>query len=296
MGIDLERHLDIRHPEQFKTYALLGTLIVVYRYAEALGHHMVIFDMTTGGPHVSHKHDGFHFDYETGAMFNPVNQANVISDMLRVGRAMNERLHAFRLGFHFDFFNNKAAIDTVRTFDDFQRIDGRSPAEFRSLRGHRLSSMHLGVRYEFESADYRASTRPGGASGAGTKARRAIRVSATCGAGASATGRSASSGSAPASSPPRRSGISMRSTATRRPWSAPAPWGPARCAESPASGYPAPARNRGWTRTVQAPLRQLSKRPRNSRLLKRRQIRLLLTRISAPVCPFMRNAGSAASP
>jgi len=155
LGIDLENHLQIRNPDQFKFYALLGTLIVIYRYAEALGRHIVIQDMTTGRPHKSHKHGmDLDFDYQP-EWYNPVNQVNICSDMLRVGRAMSDRLDAFRLGFYFTHFGNQTVIDTVRTFDDFQRTFGRSPGEFRRLRGRRLSSMHLGIRYKFESADYK---------------------------------------------------------------------------------------------------------------------------------------------
>src|SRR6185369_9221495 len=37
---------------------------------------------------------------------------------------------------------------------DFQDTFGRSAGEFRKKRGRQLTSMHLGVRYKFASADY----------------------------------------------------------------------------------------------------------------------------------------------
>lgn len=153
LGIDLESHLDILHPDQFTAYALIAPLVVAWRYAEAVGRHIVIFDMTTAG-HKSHK-SGMDLDFDYAPdPHNPVNQAKVACDMLRIGRALGNQVHAFRLGFYFARFDNQAVFDTVRTFDEFQDTFGRSAAEFRKKRGRQLTSMHLGVRYKFVSADY----------------------------------------------------------------------------------------------------------------------------------------------
>jgi hypothetical protein len=142
LRIDLQRHLDFRHPGQLEYYALLGALIVAYRYAEALGQHVVIFDMNTGG-HKSHLvGTELDFDYQPEP-HDPVNQVNVISDLLRVREAMRPEMNAFRLGFYFDRFDDTEALE-VRTFADFQRTYGSG----------RHSSMHLGVRYKFQSQDY----------------------------------------------------------------------------------------------------------------------------------------------
>ncbi len=115
---------------------------------------------TSAGGHVSHQY-GTDLDFEYGpGEFDPVNQANVISDLLRVREAMDAETKAFRLGFYFAFFNDPVAISDVRTFDDYQRRYGRNRREYERTWGRRLSSMHLGVRYNFESKDYAGDKTP----------------------------------------------------------------------------------------------------------------------------------------
>jgi len=147
LGIDLENHLEFRNKNQLKFYALLGTLVVIYRYAEALGQHMRIFDMSTGG-HKSHLvGTELDFDYAPDA-HDPVNQINVASDMLRVREAVESEMDAFRIGIYFDHFENT----DVRTFEEYRATYGRN----------RNKSMHLGVRYKFQSADYQGERPPAG--------------------------------------------------------------------------------------------------------------------------------------
>src|SRR5262249_52231329 len=95
LGIDLEHHLEFSQPKQLRRYALLGCLIVAYRYAEALGQRIIIFDMNTGG-HKSHLvGTELDFDYAPDP-HDPVNQVNVISDLLRVRELMESEVDAFR--------------------------------------------------------------------------------------------------------------------------------------------------------------------------------------------------------
>src|SRR5262245_60955281 len=130
VGIDLEGHLDFRHPKQLKFYSQLGALLVVYRYADALGQRMTIFDIFARGTHESHIY-GTDLDFDYGPdPHDPVNQANVISDLLRVKDAMVSQMTAFRLGFYFDKFENTE----VKTFDAFKATYGNNTNK----------SMHLG--------------------------------------------------------------------------------------------------------------------------------------------------------
>lgn len=144
LGIDLQHQLDFRHPKQLRRYALLGALIVAYRYAEALGKRLTVFDMSTGG-HKSHL-VGTELDFDYGPdPHDAVNQANVISDLLRVRALMESETDAFRLGIYFDKFDNPDALTGAKTFDDYKSKYGKK----------QNTSMHLGVRYKFESQDYK---------------------------------------------------------------------------------------------------------------------------------------------
>ncbi len=145
LGINLEDHLDFRESDQLKHYALCGALIVAYRYAEALGERLRIFDMNVGFPHKSHL-VGTELDFgHSQQAHDPVTQANIIRDLIRVRELMLPETKAFRLGLYFARFDDADAIANCRTFADYERMYG----------ANRHVSMHLGVRYKFESEDYK---------------------------------------------------------------------------------------------------------------------------------------------
>jgi hypothetical protein len=151
LGIELTDHLDFRRPKQLKSFALVGSLVVAYRYATVLGERIVIFDMSSGS-HESH-HIGTELDFDYGPdTHDAENQMNVIADMLRVREAIAPWLDAFRLGIYFDRMDDKEALK-VKTFDDYKRAYDRV-----------RYSMHLGVRYKFKSEDYKGKKLPAGGS------------------------------------------------------------------------------------------------------------------------------------
>lgn len=146
LGIDLERHLEIRRPSTLKYYAVLGALLVIYRYAEALGQRLIIHDMTDGGTHVSHAL-GTEIDFDHALTpRNAVQQINMASDLLAIREVLRPYLTAFRIGVYFDRFDNVDA----KTFEEFKEKYGKS----------RPISMHHGLRYPWRSADYRGAPKP----------------------------------------------------------------------------------------------------------------------------------------
>lgn len=141
LGIDLARHLVFSRADTLRDFSVLGTLVVVYRYAEALGRRLVVHDMTTGG-HESHLL-GTELDFDLNApRRQPLSQLNVVADLLRMRKALAGELEAFRIGYYFDKLSNTEAD----TLEEFKARYGDTATS---------ASMHLGVRYRWSCREYR---------------------------------------------------------------------------------------------------------------------------------------------
>jgi hypothetical protein len=141
LGIDLTKRLVFARPNTLQDFAVVGTLVVIFRYAEALGKTFVIHDMTTGG-HQSH-YLGTELDFDLNSpRYRPVAQLNVVADLLRIWEGLKPELDAFRIGFYFDNLTHTDA-ETLEQFTD-KYGDGRT-----------ASSLHLGVRYRWTCPEYR---------------------------------------------------------------------------------------------------------------------------------------------
>jgi hypothetical protein len=149
LGIELTRHLRFTNAGTLTDFSVVGSLIVVYRYAEALRRRLVVHDMSTGG-HKSHLL-GTELDFDMdGRRRNPIEQVHVISDMLRIRRALRPFLNAFRLGLYVDYFSNTDAS----SWEKYQKMyRGKSAS----------SSMHIGVRYKWTQKVYQGHPLPSSA-------------------------------------------------------------------------------------------------------------------------------------
>lgn len=146
LGIDLTKHLSFTRKKTLNNYSVIGSLVVVYRYAEALGKKFVVHDMTAGG-HQSHQL-GTELDFDVASKRkDPVTQVHVISDMLRIRKALRSELDAFRLGIYVDYFYNTDA----NTFAKYEDMYGG---------GKTAASMHIGVRYKWSSQEYKGKALP----------------------------------------------------------------------------------------------------------------------------------------
>lgn len=146
LGIKLTEHLHIRKEETLKDFAVVGSLVVLYRYAEVLQRKLVVHDMTTGG-HKSHLlGTELDFDMDKGRK-NPMTQLHITSDLLRIQATLRSELDAFRIGFYFDYLLNTEA-ETL--------------AQFKAMYGGEKTpvSMHLGVRYKWKSVEYQGRPMP----------------------------------------------------------------------------------------------------------------------------------------
>lgn len=141
LGIDLKTHLHFTREETLRDFSVVGSLVVVYRYAEALGRKLVVHDMTVGG-HKSHLM-GTELDFDMNKVRrDPMTQLHITADLLRVRGTLRPDLEAFRIGFYFDYLLHTEA----ETLAQFKAMYGG---------GKTAVSMHLGVRYKWESGDYR---------------------------------------------------------------------------------------------------------------------------------------------
>src|SRR5262245_52505383 len=105
LGIDLTKHLAFTKRDSLRNCAVLGSLVVVYRYAEALGKRLLVRHMTIGG-HLSHLL-GTELDFDLNSpQRSPIHQLDVIADMIRLRDTLRPQLEAFRLGFYFDKLSN----------------------------------------------------------------------------------------------------------------------------------------------------------------------------------------------
>lgn len=141
LGIDLEKHLELRRKRTLKHYSVTAALLVAYRYAETMGQRLVVHDMTTGG-HKSHQ-VGTELDFDLASdRYDAVKQINIASDLLCIREVLKPRLNAFRIGIYFDHLDNTDA----KTYQDFKAMYGK-----KRLR----NSMHLGVRYQWHCKEYK---------------------------------------------------------------------------------------------------------------------------------------------
>jgi hypothetical protein len=146
LGVTLTDHVEFSSPGTFKNYSVLGSVLTVYRYAEAIGQRLVIHHLTAHG-HKSHLL-GTELDFDIdGRRKDPLQQVHVISDMLRIRNAMQDRLNAFRLGFYFDFLNSPDA-EAAKSLQKFE-------STYKDVKT--ASSMHIGVRYRWKSEEYRGN-------------------------------------------------------------------------------------------------------------------------------------------
>jgi hypothetical protein len=146
LGIDLKKHLSFTREGTLRAFSVVGSLVVVYRYAEAIGKRLVVHDMTVGG-HKSHLM-GTELDFDLNSLRkDPVTQVNIASDLLRVREVLRPDLEAFRVGIYFDYFSNTEAD----TFAKFKDLYGG---------GKTAVSMHLGVRYRWSSPEYQGNPMP----------------------------------------------------------------------------------------------------------------------------------------
>lgn len=146
LGIDLKKHLRFTRESTLKSFSVLGSLVVVYRYAEAIGKRLVVHDMTAGG-HKSHL-VGTELDFDLSSnRKDPIVQLNFAADLLRIRDALRPDLDAYRVGIYFDHFSNTDA-ETLAQFKD-QYGGGRTAV-----------SMHLGVRYRWSSPEYQGNPLP----------------------------------------------------------------------------------------------------------------------------------------
>jgi hypothetical protein len=140
LGIDLTKHLRFSRPGTLRDYSVIGSLVVVYRYAEALERKLVVHDMTTGG-HKSHLL-GTELDFDlSNRRRDPMEQLHVIGDMLRIRKALGSEIDAFRLGLYVDYFSNTEADSYAK----YQEMYGDTKT---------AASMHIGVRYKWTVDDY----------------------------------------------------------------------------------------------------------------------------------------------
>lgn len=141
LGIDLTEHLRFSRPGTLRDYSVVGSLVVVYRYAEALERKLVVHDMTTGG-HKSHLL-GTELDFDlSNRRRDPLEQLHVIGDMFRIRKALGSELDAFRLGLYVDYFSNTGANSLAK----YQQMYGDTKT---------AASMHIGVRYKWTADDYK---------------------------------------------------------------------------------------------------------------------------------------------
>lgn len=146
LGIDLEKHVKFSNAQTLRDFSVVGTLVVVYRYAEAVGKKLVVHDMTVGG-HESHLL-GTELDFDVvGKRKNPMTHLQVVGDLLRMRAVLRPELEAFRIGMYFDYLSDTEA-DTLAEFE----------AKYGG--GKTASSMHLGVRYKWTSDEYRGKPLP----------------------------------------------------------------------------------------------------------------------------------------
>jgi hypothetical protein len=149
LGIDLTKRLLFSNAGTLRDFSVVGSLVVVYRYAEALGKKLVVHDMTVGG-HESHLL-GTELDFDVvGKRKDPMTHLRVVGDLLRLRAVLRPDLEAFRVGLYFDVLSNTEA-DTLAKFEE--KYGG----------GKTASSMHLGVRYKWASDEYRGKPLPGDA-------------------------------------------------------------------------------------------------------------------------------------
>jgi hypothetical protein len=137
----LKKHLAFTREETLRDFSVVGSLVVVYRYAEALGRKLLVRDMTVGG-HKSHLM-GTELDFDMNKVRrDPMTQLHMTADLLRVRGVLRPDLEAFRIGFY---------------FDSYEHADADTLAEFKAkyAGGKTDVSMHLGVRYKWVSTDYR---------------------------------------------------------------------------------------------------------------------------------------------
>ena len=143
LGVDLKKHLKFGQPQTFNNFSVLGSVIVLYRYAEAIGQPIILHDMTTGG-HQSH-HLGTELDFDLKSKRkDAVKQAHITADLLRIRQAIRSKLNAFRIGFYFDYFKSEAAKG-AESFEKFKEEYGSKRVAY---------SMHLGARYQWSSQEF----------------------------------------------------------------------------------------------------------------------------------------------
>lgn len=149
LHIELTSRLRLRRPGTIRTYATIGALVVLYRYAEALHQTLVVHDVASMHGHVSHQL-GTELDFTHSERGHSARrQAEVVSDLLRIRSAVRPSLTAFRIGFYFARFDDQDALDAT-TFEEFLNLYGTN----------RLLSNHLGIRYPWTSDDYRGEPAP----------------------------------------------------------------------------------------------------------------------------------------
>jgi hypothetical protein len=136
LDMDLTKHLAFTNPGTLRDFAVVGPLVVVYRYAEELGKRLQVRHMTVGG-HQSH-HVATELDFDLASKRkDPIVQLNIASDLLRIRESLRRDLNAFRIGFYFDYFWNLAA-DSLEKFKV-------------TYGGKKNLSMHLGLRYKWST-------------------------------------------------------------------------------------------------------------------------------------------------
>ncbi|MEO1102258.1 MAG: hypothetical protein AAFW98_00775 [Pseudomonadota bacterium] len=157
LGIDLKSQLVSSRWHHLKAWSIITPLVALYRYAELLPEKVKIYDMVAQG-HKSHT-SGTDLDYGYASEAHrkkAVHQARIIHDMLELREVMttlSSSIKVFRIGFYFDRFDNDDNLKKMQKAED-------KDEKFHDLYKHRtwVSSLHLGLRYDYNSEIYHGAT------------------------------------------------------------------------------------------------------------------------------------------
>lgn len=160
-GISLPVNLRSGRWHTLRAWSILTPLVLLWRYAQQLDGSIKIYDMVASG-HLSHK-SGTDLDFgydESDFKKRAVHQVRVVKDMLELNDELmriSTKFTVFRLGYYFDRFDNNTNLRAMEKATDKE-------AKFKELYKHRtnVSSMHLGLRYDFATEIYHGSSMSGG--------------------------------------------------------------------------------------------------------------------------------------
>lgn len=160
-GISLTANLTSGRWHTLRAWSILAPLMLLWRYAQQMDGQIKVYDMVASG-HLSHKSGtDLDFGYENSDIKKrAIHQVRVIKDMLELNEALmriSNKFTVFRLGYYFDRFDNDKNLKAMEKATDKED-------KFEDLYKHRknVSSMHLGLRYDFTNKIYHGSSMSSG--------------------------------------------------------------------------------------------------------------------------------------